>query len=48
MKKERVEIKKEWINNDVVSFKIPSKILEGLGLTRNPSVTINKSAEFQS
>lgn len=34
MKKQGVDIKEEWLRPDTYTFKIPTRILEGLGIQR--------------
>lgn len=46
MKKSGVEIKDEWIISETLSFKIPSKILEGLGI--NKFNTGNESSKMSN
>jgi hypothetical protein len=37
MKKQGLEIKDDWIKLDTVTFKIPSRILDGLGIIKPPT-----------
>lgn len=43
MKKKRVDIKQEWIRPEVLTFKIPNRILQGLGIER-ADTTFNESS----
>jgi hypothetical protein len=34
MKKAGVDIREDWIRPEILTFKIPSRILDGLGISR--------------
>jgi hypothetical protein len=44
MKKSNIEIKEEWLKQDLITFKIPSRILEGLGISRAGTTLENSFA----